>query len=209
MKILLISATETEIQLLRKKITCDILITGVGSVATTYSLLKELNKKKYDIIIQAGIAGSYNNKIALGECVLIKKDNFADLGTETKNSFYTLFESGLCNKKTKPFKNGWLVNTNELIKSLPLKKVSAITVNKVSDSKKQKKQFELKYKAEVESMEGAALHFVCLLENIPFLQIRSISNLVGIRDKSKWKLKESITNLHTAVEAIINQLNKK
>lgn len=207
MKILLISATETEIHDLRNKLTCDFLITSVGAVATTYSLLKAIQKKKYDLIIQAGIAGTFNNKITIGECVLVKKDNFADLGTETKKTFSTLFESGLCKKNESPFKNGWLVNTSEFIKTLPFKKATAITVNKVSDSKTQKKQFELKYKADVESMEGAALHYVCLLENIPFIQIRSISNQVGIRDKSKWKIKESITNLHLAVLEIIQQLS--
>jgi futalosine hydrolase len=31
-------------------------------------------------------------------------------------------------------------------------------------------------------MEGAALHFVCLQEDISFIQLRAISNFVGERD---------------------------
>ncbi len=46
-------------------------------------------------------------------------------------------------------------------------------------------------------MEGAALHYVCLQEQIPFVQIRSVSNYVGERDKTKWKMKEAIENLNT------------
>ncbi len=43
-----------------------------------------------------------------------------------------------------------------------------------------------------ESMEGAALHYVCLMEKIPFLQIRSISNYIGERNKKKWDMMDSI-----------------
>jgi futalosine hydrolase len=35
-------------------------------------------------------------------------------------------------------------------------------------------------------MEGAALHYTCLMEKIPFMQLRSISNYIAERDKSKW-----------------------
>ena len=45
-------------------------------------------------------------------------------------------------------------------------------------------------------MEGAALHYVCLMEKIPFLQIRSISNYVGERNKRNWNMKEAIANLN-------------
>jgi futalosine hydrolase len=55
-------------------------------------------------------------------------------------------------------------------------------------------------------MEGAAFHYVCLLERINFLQLRAISNRVGERDKSKWKLKESIENLNKELLNIIENL---
>jgi len=45
-------------------------------------------------------------------------------------------------------------------------------------------------------MEGAAFHYVCLQQHIPFIQIRSISNIVGVRDKNKWKMKEAIESLN-------------
>ena len=55
-----------------------------------------------------------------------------------------------------------------------------------------------------ESMEGAALHYVCLMENIPFLQIRSISNYIGERNKKKWDMNQSIYDLNNALVSIIN-----
>jgi len=43
----------------------------------------------------------------------------------------------------------------------------------------------------------------CLQKEIPFLQIRGISNYVGERDKSKWKMEEAIDNLCNSLEDIL------
>jgi futalosine hydrolase len=60
--------------------------------------------------------------------------------------------------------------------------------------------------ADIESMEGAALHYVALLENIPFLQIRSLSNFAGERDKSKWEMNKAISCLNLELQRIILKL---
>jgi futalosine hydrolase len=57
-------------------------------------------------------------------------------------------------------------------------------------------------------MEGAALHYVCLMEKVPFLQIRAISNITGDRDKNRWKLKESLKSLHEVLVVMIQKLEK-
>jgi futalosine hydrolase len=63
-----------------------------------------------------------------------------------------------------------------------------------------------KYQADIESMEGAALHFVCLQEGIPFLQIRGISNFVGERNKAKWDLKSAIENSNRVALQILKSM---
>ena len=55
-------------------------------------------------------------------------------------------------------------------------------------------------------MEGAALHYVALQEKIPFLQMRSLSNFVGERDKSKWVMDIVIVNLNIELERIITKI---
>jgi futalosine hydrolase len=44
--------------------------------------------------------------------------------------------------------------------------------------------------------------------NVPFIQIRSISNYVGERDKTKWKMKEAIENLNQTLLKYVNRLYK-
>ena len=207
MQILLIAATPNEIELfINKYSNVDILITGVGAPATIYHLQKRLQQMDYDFVVQAGIAGSFSTDIELGETVVVKQDTFGDLGAEEKRIFTPYFTSGLINGHEFPFANGWLMNPTILPKNMELRAVKAVTINKVSDSFLQKVQLMDAFDAQIETMEGAALHYVCLQEEISFLQIRSISNYVGERDKSKWSIKESFENLNDTLTTLIKHL---
>ena len=207
MQILLIAATATEIEpFTAANSQADVLITGVGVPSTIYHLQKRIHQIDYDFIIQAGIAGSFTNEIELGKVLLVKQDCFADLGIEEKGNYTPVFNSAFADKDEFPFADGWLMNTDDNLKYSNLPKAKAITINKVSDSELQKQQFIQTFNADIETMEGAALHYVCLQEQISFLQIRSISNHVGERDKTKWKMKEAIENLNKELVTLINGL---
>lgn len=207
MQILVIAATASEIQPFSTVNTStDILITGVGVPATIYHLQKRIQQFEYDFIIQAGIAGSFSDNYALGKAVMVKADCFADIGMVEKEIFTPIFNTEFADKNEFPFKKGWLINDHTVLLKTGLDAVKAITVNQVSDSELQKKHFTNAYHADIETMEGAALHYVCLQENIPFAQIRALSNYIGERDKSKWKIPEAIENLNTELIKLINGL---
>ena len=210
MKILVVAATQLEIEpFINLKNNTGVLICGVGIPSTVYHLTKKLLQEKYDLVIQAGIAGTFSKKLKKGEVVVVEQDAFGDIGVEEKGEFKTLFQLDFDDKNKFPFKNGWLVNTSEIINTTHLKKVNGVTVNKISDRKKQAKQLKEIFNADVESMEGAAFHFVCLQQNIPFLQLKSISNKVGERDKSKWNMIEAIVNLNRELIDLVDLINKQ
>ena len=207
MQILLIAATEKEIEpFTATNPKTDVLITGVGVPNTIYHLQKRLHQIDYDLIIQAGIAGTFDQHILLGQTVFVKQDCFADLGIEEKEMYTPIFETGFVDKNEFPFSHGWLVNTSAYLQTTDLSLTKAITVNKISDSALQNQQFIKQFNPEIETMEGAALHYVCLQENIPFIQLRTVSNFVGDRDKTKWKMKEAIENLNSELTTLINRL---
>jgi futalosine hydrolase len=206
MKILVVAATEMEIAPFTTQNTVtDILITGVGAPACMYALTKCLLQNKYDFVIQAGIAGTFKNQYPLGQTFAVKTDLFADLGIQEKEQFFTLFEKGFVHEDTFPSTKGKMVNTTENYFSLA--PVNAITINTVSDSLAQTEIYKKKYDADVESMEGAAFHYVCIQEKIPFLQIRSISNFVGERVKTNWKMKEAVDSLNENLIRITKELS--
>lgn len=208
MNILVIAATELEIAPFINNKKTDVLITGVGAAPAIYYLTKHLLAAEYDLVVQAGIAGSFHHNQPMAEVVLIEQDTFADAGIMETENYQTLIEAGLA-KDEFPYQNGWLHNDHPLLAQSPLKKVRAITVNTVGVTTHHTNSYIDKFAPDIESMEGAALHYICLLENVPFIQIRAISNHVGIRDKGLWKMKEAIDNLSEELTILINQFNQQ
>ena len=211
--ILVVAATAREIDPFLKAVNqgqfstnnIDILISGIGLTASSYHLVKQLALRKYDLVIQAGVAGSFDLKIPLGEVVAVKQDAIADQSVVELEKLKTLFDLKLLPQDQYPYKKGWLINPNkEVLKKTRLKIVKGISVNQISTSKQMIKFYREAFDPVTESMEGAALHYVCLMENIPFVQIRSISNYIGERNKQKWNMMDSVVNLNDALIKTIN-----
>ncbi len=208
MNLLIVAATKFEIEpFLKENSNAGVLITGVGIPATVFHLTKKLLEKKYDLVIQAGIAGSFTNRFKLAEVVAVKEDTFGDKGIEEKGIFKTIFENGFGDKNDFPFSNGWLLNNHLFLQKIDLPSAKGITVNKVTDDQVQNQLRKEKFSADIETMEGAAFHYVCLQQKNNFLQLRSISNNVGERDKQQWKTKEAIQNLNAALSKIVKTLS--
>jgi futalosine hydrolase len=226
MKILLVASSNSEVQLLRDKLTfvtrisnnlqnyrlgtldIDILITGHGSVFMAHHLTKTLQIYSYDLAINMGIAGSFDYFLELGFVVNVVQEQFADLGFEEKNAFFTLGEKELLNEDSFPF-------TGEILRSLgnfeidvveSLIPVKAITVNTLHGIQENIQKVKDRFKCEVESMSGAAFFYVCLMEKIPFLQIRSVSYFIEIRKVDNWNLPLALGNLTATVLEILEEL---
>ena len=209
MKLLVVSATELEIEPFLRSKSCDVLITGVGIHSVIFHLTRELLENKFDMVIQAGIAGSFSEDLKPGKVVIIERDAFGDIGVEENGKFKTTFEMGFGDANEFPFNEGWLKNNSDILNSSGLEKVTAITLSKISDSEKQKQQLIEKFQPGIESMEGAAFHYVCLQQKIPFIQLRSISNYVGERDKSKWRIGDAVINLNEELIKITDAIKEK
>jgi len=214
MNILLIAATAKEIEPFfeyyrntKKTQNIDILITGIGLTATTYRLLKQSQIKRPDLVIQAGVAGCFDRKIPLGTVVAVKKETIADQSVMELKKLKTLFDLHLVPHDQFPFTKGWLENNNKVLKKLKLKKDNAISVNEITTSKQRVRFYDESFQPAIESMEGAALHYTCLMEKIPFIQLRSISNYIAERDKTKWDMKKSIANLNKALIDLIEAIH--
>ena len=207
MNLLVVAATDFEIKpFIQNNKNAEILITGVGIPATIFHLTKQLARKEYSLVIQAGIAGAFNKVLAPGSVAIIEKDTFADIGIDEKGTFTTLFETGLAHENDFPYNSGWLVNEHEYFTHPSLFVAKGITVNKIIDDEVQLKKIREKFEADIESMEGAAFHYVCLQQNLQFLQMRSISNIAGERDKTKWMMKEAINNLNIELVKLVKNI---
>ena len=189
-----------------KRVEIDILITGIGLTATTYSLLKQIQLQKPDLILQAGVGGCFDNNIPLGEVVIVKQESIADQSVIELDKLKTLFDLQLVPQDQFPYQKGWLINRSPLLKTLRIKKVRGISVNEITTDQKKRKFYEERFSPTVESMEGAALHYVALRENIEFLQLRSFSNYIAERNKKNWNMRTSIENLNHTLIRILEEI---
>jgi len=174
--------------------------------AATYALTKSVLRKRPDFILQAGVAGSLDEKLPLTKIVLIENETIGDLGVMQHGKFDSLFDLGLLNKNDPPWSNGKLSNNVESLSQTGLTIVNGVTVNEISTDRERIQFYRKELNASVESMEGAALHYVALMENIRFLQIRSLSNFAGERDKSKWVMDIAIANLNLELQRMFTKI---
>jgi futalosine hydrolase len=217
-KILYVSATRTEAGILEKipgisplgagyglgDLEIVPLITGIGSAATAWSVKNWIDLHgKPDIAINGGIAGSYRDDFPNGEVVMPVTDCFADSGIEDGEKFLTLSEAGLLDANQYPYSNGEINADAVYLNKLRgiIKTARAITVNTSSGSASTIKKIIEKYNPDIETMEGATFFYLCSLENIPFLALRSISNRVEPRNKKNW-------NIPLALNSLTKKLNE-
>ncbi len=185
----------------------DIFITGPGINSTAFFTASQLAKSKYDICVMAGICGAFNRNLVIGEPVQVKSQQFAQAGAEDGEGFLDIFQLGLMEKNNFPYSDGILINKNHDFPSLRnLKKVNSITVETVHGKESSIKNVVAKYNPDIESMEGAAFFFACLHYNIPFVEIRAVSNYVERRNKESWNIPLAIKNLNNLLIQLLNEL---
>jgi len=184
----------------------DVLITGIGLTSTTYSVTRQLHIKRPDVVVQAGIAGCYHKNVKLGSVVAVKREIIADQCVIENGELKTMMDLKLMKPNQFPYTKGWLVNKNDVLNETNARKVKAISINEITTSKRMIGLYSEKFNPAIESMEGAALHYACLREDIPFLQLRGVSNYIGERNKKKWNMKESIINLNNELIRLLQNL---
>jgi futalosine hydrolase len=232
MKVLLVAATAGEVEpvfrhlggtelpkagglpqtLQRGKLEVDFVISGIGMVPTVYATTRALASKTYNLALNAGIGGGSSGLrlIHLTSVYHVTSQCLPEVGAEDGDAFLSLDDMQLPGNNEKPFSDGVLHNLDipQCIRDLDLHTISGRTVNLVTGSeateKRRKKDFRLE---ELESMEGAGFFYACLKENVPFAELRAVSNYTGLRDRKSWKIPEAIATLNKTLIQLFDQLS--
>lgn len=208
MKIDIVAATPFELEALKEchynKHEVTFHVHGIGMMAALFHLQK-IAEKKPDLMIQCGLAGTFSPEIEIGKSVLVAEE-ITDVGAEDDQQLLDLFDLNFIGINEAPYQDGVLpcpflssIDTN-------LQKVKGLTVNCTSGSASTIAKRIKKFGATIETMEGAALHYVGLMTQTPFLQLRTISNLVEPRNKENWNIPLALENNVTSLQTILDQL---
>lgn len=183
---------------------------GPGLLATAVNLSEIFHENAPDLCIQIGIAGSFDTEIPPAEVVAVKEEMLGDLGVEEQGVWNDIFDLKLADENEPPFAGKMILNTGIADHNLTgLRLVRGLTINQITTGHKRIEELKYKYKADIETMEGAAFHYVCKKRNISFIQIRAISNYVGERNKENWLFDEALQNLQLEMKKYFELLTEK
>jgi len=213
MRVLVVAATDGELTSFHENPsipghTLDILVTGVGMVATAAHVSRALALTRYDIALNLGVCGAFDRGLALGTVVHVASDSLPELGVQDGPTFIPAQLVGLVPADATPFAGGRLLNhappSSTILAGLP--QVAGITVNTVHGEDEAIAAVVARVSPQVESMEGAAFMYACLIAGVPFAQIRAVSNYVERRNRAAWQLGPAIEALGQTASALITQL---
>lgn len=223
-KVLFVTASEMEVRLLLNDCTFldaqndflksyryndkefDLLVTGQGTTFTTFHLTNLLSHTGYLMIINAGLAGSLTEEIRVGDVVNVVEEEFADLGIEEDQGFLTLFDSGYLKPDEFPFENR-ILRSDHLPYASHLKRVKGITTNVFHGRKTSVIELKSRFRAQVESMEGAAVFYVCRWLGLPVIQIRAVSNFVAPHEEAQWDIPLALDNLKLTLLSLLQEIS--
>jgi futalosine hydrolase len=190
--------------------TITLLVTGPGMIPTAFYLGKILGVKYYDLVINTGIAGSFLKEFPVGTVVNVVSDCFAELGAEHGGNFIPFYKMGMSKPYMPTFvsEKGIINNIGypapPVIKKIPV--ASGITVNTISGEAGHIELIRSRTDADIETMEGAAFFYACMMSAIPCLQIRAISNYIEPRNADKWDIPTAVRNLNQTLIKILDEI---
>ncbi len=186
----------------------DVVAAGVGPVAAAANTAKALAAAGYGLAVSAGIGGGFPGRAGVGSLVVANEIVAADLGVETPEGFASLDELGFGSTRIQVDVN--LVNAvAEALRAaeLPVTTGPVLTVSTVTGTAESAAELAARVPGAIaEAMEGYGVAFAAQERGVPVLELRAISNLVGPRDRTAWRINEALGVLEAACAVLLEVL---
>lgn len=212
--LLVVTAVEAEAAAVRAGLTTDsvtVVPVGVGSAvaaATTARLLAlaESAGRPYRGVVCAGIGGGVVGRAPVGATVLATRSVVADLGAESPDGFIPVDQLGMPPDQlgAPPSIATDPALTAMLRDALPDAVPGAIlTVSTVTGTAERARTLTRRHPdAVAEGMEGYGVACAATGAKVPFAELRTVSNPIGPRDRTAWRMREALAALTAAAAAL-------
>lgn len=202
--------------------------TGIGKVNAAHGTTCIVENFSIKKIITIGVGGAYpGSGLTIGDIAIASREIYGDDGVFTSEGIIGMKEVGIplvqigrkkyFNEFTlippasrryeaiQAFYNG---GDQSGMEDFQMKSGNFVTVSATTGTQRRAKELEKRFDALCENMEGAAIAQVCMIYNIPLIELRGISNIAGVRDKRKWNMKLASENCQKAVMKLIGNYLK-
>ena len=188
---------------------------GVGKTAAAMRLPAVIRANPAArAVLLYGIAGAFPDRhrskpapVRLGRVCVVGGDRFGDEGVETPAGFVGIeqilgpkyaTEGGVIFGGPSTFPSNPRI-AQQAAETLGVPIVNGVTVSTCSGTEATSERMRRRSAADIETMEGAAVAYVCRQLELPLLHVRAISNWTGDRDRGEWNVGDAVEAVRRAV----------
>lgn len=193
--ILVVCAVAKELEFLAPRAGVEILVTGVGPVEAAANVSRALAQGRYELVVNAGIAGVFEGCANVGDGVVVV-DERVELDLE--NGEQISLPGGL----TVADRASSSLDLSDRLVELGFPALRGITVTRVTATESTARRLSAGG-AQVESMEGFAVLRAADIAGVPAIELRGISNRAGDRSCSEWDFSAGVTGLQRILDALL------
>lgn len=173
---------------------------GVGPAAAAAGTAWLLARASFSAVVCAGIGGGFADRVTPGGLALASESVAADLGAESPDGFLPLDRLGFGTVRY-PADPALLAALQEQLPEAvtgPVLTVSTVTGSAASTAALRDRYPD----AVAEGMEGFGVAAAADRAGVAFAELRAISNAVGPRDRSAWRIAVALAALTSAAPAL-------
>jgi futalosine hydrolase len=190
-------------------VTTAALAAGVGPAAAAAGTATALTAgaaagEPYHLVVSAGIGGGFVGAVPVGGTVLATEIVAADLGAEGADGFTPVTDLGFGRVAHLPPED--LVA--DVAKAVDAVTGPVLTVSTVTGTAERAAELAARRTGAVaEAMEGFGVAEAAAAHGLPVLELRTVSNAVGPRDRAAWRIPEALHALGAAWQKAVPVLN--
>jgi futalosine hydrolase len=213
-RILIVTAVEAEKEAVLRGLRGDsrfaVIAGGVGVAKAAAAAAAAIAAGGFGLAVSAGIGGGFVGRAEVGSAVVADIIANADLGAETQDGFMSIEELGFGKSRIqtdKALSEAWAAALQQTgVRAIlgPIVSVSTATGTAETANKLARRIPG----ACAEGMEGYGVAAAAETFGLPVLEIRTISNAVGPRDKPSWRIADALRVLETA-SSILTEVIKQ
>ncbi|RDG38081.1 futalosine hydrolase [Streptomyces corynorhini] len=189
----------------RQPLSIDLVAGGVGPAAAAAAAdaaltVAAVQGNPYHLVISAGIAAGFAPIADIGSVVVADRVIAADLGCETLDGFLSADSLGF--------------GVSEHLCAPHLSAVAArvlgavhapvLTVSTVTGTAERAQDLRKRHGAAAEATEGFGVAAAAAVHGVPLLELRTIANTVGPRDRASWRVPDALAALKDAFAVLNN-----
>ncbi|MFE1770362.1 futalosine hydrolase [Streptomyces sp. NPDC059008] len=176
----------------------DVLAAGVGPAAAAAGTATALTAAAlagapYDLVVSAGIGGGFTSAgVPVGSVVVADAIVAADLGAQTPDGFVPVTELGFGTVAHRPDK----ALADAVAKASGGAVGTVVTVSTVTGSAARAAELARRHPGVLaEAMEGFGVAEAAAAQGVAVLELRTVSNAVGPRDRAAWRIGDALAAL--------------